>query len=79
MLSRIKSPSSITIDAAGQLPSLPRRSSSARTDVLSSSRISRRLGIVVNAQTFRHVSARLDGERISTIRTGLLTSYSSVS
>jgi hypothetical protein len=79
MLSRIKSPSSITVEAAGQLPSLPRRSNSARTAVLLRSRISRRLGIVVNAQTFRQVSARLEGERTSTIRTGLLTSYSSVS
>jgi hypothetical protein len=44
MLSSIRSPSSINVDAAGQLPSPPRRSNSARTEVLLRIRISRRLG-----------------------------------
>jgi hypothetical protein len=53
MLASVRSPSSITIDAAGQFPSPSRRSNSVRTAVLRKIRISCRLGIVMNAQTSR--------------------------
>ena len=61
MLRNSNVPSSNTSGRSGQLPSSSRRSISALTAVLCSTRISCTLGMVVYAHTFVHVSDRLPG------------------